>query len=150
MFMTPTMERSATLTRRRAIKKELLLASAFGFAFGAVLMVNVTDRNGSVMRWVNHHEYLVQRDEIAPTMIPLAKSGSADAVIWYALSYPDAPLQPLRALAAAGNPRAQWALAGILGNSDKPTALLLAKQAADAGLPDAVRYEVCATKNHCR
>jgi TPR repeat protein len=132
-----TAKRQLSKTEKRAHMVGVGMFLAIGL-LAAMLM----DSHSPLVRWGEHHDRIVQRDQIASAMIPLAEAGRPDAVIWYALHYPNPPLEPLRKLADAGNAQAQWALAGLIRSSDRPAALRLAKLAADAGYPDAVAYEV--------
>jgi hypothetical protein len=115
----------------------ITVAAAFITTFGMC-----TDSHSPLRRWVAEKAWVQARDEIAPTMNPLAAAGKPDAVIWYAIHYRDAPLEPLRKLAEAGNGRALWVLAGITYGFDKTEAMRLARLAAEAGDPDAVRFEL--------
>jgi hypothetical protein len=128
-------------TAKRQLSKTEKRALVVGVGT-VIALIALMHPDSPLARWAKHHDAISRRDKIASVMIPLAKAGRPDAVIWYALHYPDASLEPLHKLAEAGNPQALWTLAGFEASSNRPDALRLARLAADAGYPDAVSYEV--------
>jgi hypothetical protein len=127
--------------RRKITGPEKVIAIALAAALITTFAM-CADSHSPLRRWVAGKAWVQARDEIAATMKPLAAAGKPDAVIWYALHYQDAPLEPLRKLAKTGNGHALWVLAGITYGSDKAEAMRLAGLAAQAGYPDAVRFEL--------
>jgi hypothetical protein len=123
-------------------REKKIVKVSLGMVIVVFILHAMTVDGSPTMKWVRHREALAERNRIAAVMNPLARDGNPDAVIWHALNYPDAPLEPLRKLASAGNPHAQWVLAVILESSNRPEAFRLTKMAADGGYPDAVNYEI--------
>ena len=123
-------------------REKKIVKVSMGLVLVILLLSALMTDQGPLMRLARHIDAVHERDRIASTMAPFVRAGKPDAVIWYALNYPAAPLDPLRELAYAGNPKAQWTLAGLLATSNPSEAMRLAMMAADAGYPDAVNYEI--------